>query len=95
VKSPHALANADDVVAARMFQEASRLAFAQDFEVWAHKAPALKILQVNSDGPFHLERIWYKQFFNRRAREAEFQKRVGGLHRIKGPPLTRAAAAGA
>ena len=95
VKSSHAVANADDVVAARTFQEASRLAFAQDFEVWAHKAPALKILQVNSDGPFHLERIWYKQFFNRRARAAEFQKRVGGLHRIKGPPLTRAAAAGA
>ena len=95
VKSTHRIANADDVVAARMFQEASRLAFAQDFEVWAHKAPALKILQVNSDGPFHLERIWYRQFFNRRARAAEFQKRVGGVHRIKGPPLTHAGVAGA
>ncbi|MBS0380695.1 MAG: Rieske (2Fe-2S) protein [Proteobacteria bacterium] len=92
VKSAHAEARAADVAVAREFQEASRLAFAQDFEVWAHKAPALKILQVNCDGPFHLERIWYRQFFNPRARAGEFQHRVNGLHRIRGPALPQAAA---
>jgi len=95
VKSAHAVADQQDVVAARAFQEASRLAFAQDFEVWANKAPALKILQVNADGPFHLERIWYRQFFNPRARRLEFQKRVNGMHRIKGPQVPLPAAAGA
>ena len=71
VKSPpHAVVTADDVGSARVFQEASRLVLAQDFEVWAHQAPALNILQVNCDGPFHLERIWYRQFFNRRARRS-------------------------
>ncbi len=94
VKSAHAQAHAADVAAAREFQEESRLAFAQDFEVWAHKAPALKILQVNCDGPFHLERIWYRQFFNPRARAGEFQHRVNGLHRIRGPALPRAATGG-
>ena len=79
------------VAAARAFQEASRQAFAQDFDVWAHKAPAIRILQANGDGPFHMERIWYKQFFNRRARRLEYQRRVNGLHTVKGPPLARAA----
>ncbi len=95
VKSPHVQAQPEDVEAARAFQEASRLAFAQDFEVWAHKAPALRILQVNSDGPFHLERLWYRQFFNRRARAQEYRRRVQGVHRYRGPPLAQAAAAGA
>ena len=93
VKSAHAVATPEDAAAARAFQEASRLAFAQDFEVWAHKAPALRILQVNSDGPFHLERIWYRQFFNRRARREEFSRRVAGVHRCKGPALQAPAAA--
>ncbi len=84
VKSPHPVARPEDVIAARAFQEASRVAFSQDFEVWTHKAPALKVLQVNNDGPFNLERIWYRQFFNPRARAAEFHKRVDGLHRFKG-----------
>ena len=93
VKAPRAVAGPEDVAAARIFQEASRLAFAQDFEVWAHKAPALRILQVNSDGPFNLERIWYRQFFNRRARAGEFQRRVSGVHRIRGDAPERAVAA--
>lgn len=91
VKSAHEQALPDDLPMARAFQEASRQAFAQDFDVWAHKAPALRILQTNADGPFHLERIWYSQFFNRRARRLEYQRRVNGLHTIKGQPLARAA----
>jgi 3-ketosteroid 9alpha-monooxygenase subunit A len=84
VKSPHAVAMQEDVVVARAFQEASRAAFAQDFEAWANKRPALTILQTNADGPFNLERIWYKQFFNPRAKRGEYRKRVEGIHRSKG-----------
>jgi 3-ketosteroid 9alpha-monooxygenase subunit A len=84
VKSPHKVAGEEDAIAARAFQEASRLAFAQDFEAWAHKRPALTIMQVNADGPFHLERTWYRQFYNPRARRGEFLKRCEGVHRMKG-----------
>jgi len=36
-------------------------------------------LLVKGDGPFHKVRIWYKQFYNPRARAAEFQMRVNGV----------------
>jgi len=84
VKSPHRVHTQEDVVAARAFQEASRFAFSQDFEAWSVKKPAFKILQTNADGPFHLERIWYKQFFNPRTKREDYTKRVNGLHRIRG-----------
>ena len=87
VKSANAVATEADVAAARLYQEASRVAFAQDFDVWANKRPALQILQVPGDGPFHKARIWYKQFYNQRARKQEFLKQVEGLqHRVVGMP---------
>lgn len=84
VKSPNAVATEQDVVTAREFQDASLFAFSQDFEVWGKKKPALNILQTNADGPFHLERIWYRQFFNPRVRNSDYWKRTDGLHRMKG-----------
>lgn len=66
VKSRHARATAEDVAMARAFQEDSRLAFSQDFEVWANKRPALAILQVPGDGPYDKLRAWYRQFYNPR-----------------------------
>ena len=87
VKSQNKVATAADVAAARAYQEASRLAFAQDFDVWANKRPALQILQVPGDGPFHKSRIWYRQFYNQRARKQEFLKQVEGTqHRVVGMP---------
>jgi len=35
---------------------------------------------VPDDGPFHKGRLWYRQFYNPRARAAEFHKRVNGIH---------------
>jgi 3-ketosteroid 9alpha-monooxygenase subunit A len=92
VKSPHVVANAQDVAVARAYQEASRLAFAQDFEVWANKRPALNILQIPADGPFHKGRIWYSQFYNPRAKAADIQKRVNGIHVSKARPSPAKAA---
>jgi len=83
VKSSHAVATEEDVAMARAFQEDGKAAFVQDFEVWANKRPALSVLQVNADGPFHLERTWYRQFYNPRANRDEYLKRVEGVHRIK------------
>ena len=69
-----------DVAQAREFQNSSRLALLQDFEVWQSKAPVFQILQIKSDGPFHKLREWYGQFYNPRAEIAERQARVNGTY---------------
>ena len=86
VKSPggHASATEADIAAARQFQEASRLAFAQDFDVWAHKAPCLNGLFLPSDGPFMKARIWYRQFYNPRARQQEVLEQCEGVYVPRG-----------
>ena len=65
--------------AAFQYQEASRQAFAQDFEIWANKRPAFKPLAIPNDGPYAKMRIWYSQFYNSRERAADIRKRVNGL----------------
>jgi len=79
VKSQKEVATEEDVPAARAYQEASRLAFAQDFEIWSYKRPALQILQIPEDGPFNKNRIWYSQFYNPRAKAAAIQERINGI----------------
>ena len=91
VKSPNGndTVTVEDEIAARQFQEASRLSFAQDFEVWTNKAPCLNGMFIPSDGPFMKARIWYKQFFNPRDRKAEFLDKVEGVYVPNGiPPYT-------
>lgn len=73
-------ADAAGVSMARSYQDTSLDAFAQDFEVWQHKEPALSIMQIPDDGPFHKERIWYRQFYNPRDKAADIQRRVNGVH---------------
>ena len=86
VKSPggNEVATVEDEVAARQFQDASKFAFMQDFQVWTNKAPCFNGLFLPSDGPFMKARIWYKQFFNPRARKEEFQSKVNGVYVPKG-----------
>lgn len=72
------LVKTTDVPTARAYQAASLAAFSQDFEIWSNKRACLNPLMVRGDGPFHKVRIWYKQFYNPRARAAEFQARVNG-----------------
>jgi 3-ketosteroid 9alpha-monooxygenase subunit A len=91
VKSPHAAPTPEDVAAARAYQETSRLAFAQDFDIWSNKAPCFQVLQIPTDGPFDKLRLWYKQFYNRRERAGEFLKRCEGVHRVRGMPHSLAA----
>jgi 3-ketosteroid 9alpha-monooxygenase subunit A len=63
-----------------MYQEGSRLAFAQDVEIWANKRACLNPLAIPADGPYGKVRTWYRQFYNPRAKAPEFQGRVNGLH---------------
>lgn len=80
----HAQATLPDLVAARQFQESSRLAFMQDFEVWINKAPCLQGLFLPSDGPFMKTRIWYKQFYNPRANKHEYLEQCEGTYVPRG-----------
>lgn len=86
VKSPgnNARVTQPDTIAARQFQESSRLSFMQDFEVWANKGPCLNGLFLPSDGPFMKARIWYKQFYNPRARKQEFLDQCEGTYVPRG-----------
>src|SRR3546814_15022342 len=59
-------------------------AFAQDFEVWKNKRPCFQGLFVQGDGPFRLQRIWYKQFYNPRATQQESRRQVEGVHVARG-----------
>lgn len=58
----------------------------RDGEVWAHKKPALQILQIASDGPFARGRGWYSQFFNPRERSADILRDITGRHYVRGIP---------
>ena len=60
------------------YQEASRLAFAQDVEIWANKRACINPMVVPNDGPFAKVRAWYRQFYNPRSMAADIQARVNG-----------------
>jgi 3-ketosteroid 9alpha-monooxygenase subunit A len=62
------------------YQEGSRMAFAQDVEIWANKRACINPLAIPKDGPYAKNRIWYSQFFQPRAKVAAIQKRADGMH---------------
>jgi 3-ketosteroid 9alpha-monooxygenase subunit A len=66
--------------AALQYQEGSRLAFAQDVEIWQNKKACLNPLVIPSDGPYGKVRTWYKQFYNPRDKTPDLHKRTNGLH---------------
>src|SRR5262249_3317583 len=84
IKSHSPTPTPQDFEAAKMFHVTSREAFRQDFDIWANKRAAAKILQVPTDGPFNHTRIWHSQFYNRRAKAKEIQARTNGLVTIRG-----------
>lgn len=61
-------------------------AFSQDFAIWRTKAPATRIMQVLTDGPFQHARTWYRQFYNPRAKASEFQSQAQGVRRTRELP---------
>jgi 3-ketosteroid 9alpha-monooxygenase subunit A len=84
VKVTNALPSADDIALAQAYEKGGVDAFAQDFEIWANKRPCINPMMVKGDGPFDKVRIWYKQFYNPRARAGEFQARVNGRYVTRG-----------
>lgn len=84
VQVPSDVPTEEDIAAAQEFQEGSRLAFNQDFDVWAAKRPCIQPMQVVGDGPFGKVRTWYKQFYNPRADAKTYQDSVNGSYVTKG-----------
>jgi 3-ketosteroid 9alpha-monooxygenase subunit A len=68
------------------YHDAALAAFVQDFAIWCTKAPAIRIMRMPTDGPFHRGRAWYRQFYNPRAEAAEHQARANGSHATDGIP---------
>ncbi len=85
VRAWHALlVKADNEATAREYQEGSRLAFMQDFDIWANKRPCFQVMQVIGDGPFNKARQWYQQFYNPRSKAKNYQAKVNGTQITKG-----------
>ncbi|WP_206019761.1 Rieske 2Fe-2S domain-containing protein [Pseudomaricurvus alkylphenolicus] len=84
VKSADA-SNPDKGIAyAREYQEVSRLALMQDYEIWANKNPCFQLLKVIGDGPFGQVRRWYKQFYDPREEALKIQEKCNGRIVTKG-----------
>jgi len=87
--SKSAVATKTDQVEAAHFQQMALTAFVQDIEVWTHKAPCISGMFIPSDGAFMKARIWYKQFYNPRAKKREFLDQCEGVYVPRGiPPYT-------
>lgn len=93
IRAHHTPPTAEDFKMHENYHELGLSAFTQDFAIWKAKAPAINILRLPTDGPFHRNRAWYRQFYNPRANAAEYQARANGVHHTAGTPPAPAIAA--
>ena len=74
----------------REYQKASQAgaleAFGADFNIWEHKRPAIKVMQLSTDGPFAKGRRWYKQFYDLPENAAGYHEELNGVHEVEGLP---------
>jgi 3-ketosteroid 9alpha-monooxygenase subunit A len=73
-----------DRTAAKQAQAGALEAFGADFNVWQYKRPALKIMQLKTDGPFRIGRKWYSQWYARPEDMAAIRAEIDGLHHTQG-----------
>ncbi|MBR9913154.1 MAG: Rieske (2Fe-2S) protein [Gammaproteobacteria bacterium] len=67
-----------DIANAREIQAGALQAFSADFEIWKHKRPALRVMQMASDGPFLKGRKWFSQFYTEKSKIADIQQQLNG-----------------
>ncbi len=77
-------ASPEDIAAAKQAQVGALEAFGADFNVWQNKRPALKIMQLKTDGPFRIGRQWYGQFYDTREGQAATRAEVNGIAHTQG-----------
>jgi len=80
VKASSETPTAEDREAAKASQAGALEAFGADFNVWGNKKPALKIMQLKTDGPFRTVRKWYQQFYAQADGIKGIQDEVNGIH---------------
>jgi 3-ketosteroid 9alpha-monooxygenase subunit A len=64
-------------------QAAALEAFASDFDIWKHKRPAFKIMQLKTDGPFSTGRKWYSQFYDTPEGAVETRAKLNGKYHVQ------------
>jgi len=74
------VATDEDREAGKAAQVGALEAFGADFNVWANKKPALKIMQLKTDGPFRTNRKWYSQFYAALEDVDAIRAEVNGIH---------------
>jgi 3-ketosteroid 9alpha-monooxygenase subunit A len=79
-------ATAEDKEYQKQFQAGALEAFGADFNVWRHKRPAIRVMQVTTDGPFDKGRRWYQQFFDLPEKAGSYHEELNGVHGVDGLP---------
>jgi 3-ketosteroid 9alpha-monooxygenase subunit A len=74
--------SAEDIEAGKGAQAGALQAFAADFDVWANKRSAIKVMQLKKDGPFRTVRKWAGQFYMSREDAKAVQVEVNGIHAV-------------
>ncbi len=72
-----------DIERARAVQATALKVFGADFDIWKHKRPALRPMQMPVDGPFFKGRKWLSQFYAEPAKVVEIQQSVNGRHHVQ------------
>jgi 3-ketosteroid 9alpha-monooxygenase subunit A len=85
-KGSAAQATEEDREIAKQAQAGALEAFGADFNVWQNKKPALKIMQMKTDGPFRIGRKWYSQFFAAPDNVLSIQQELNGIVHTEGMP---------
>lgn len=78
----------EELEQAKQLQAGALDSLAADFGIWKQKKPALRVLQIKTDGPFARGRRWYKQFYMPLAECGSIQEEVNGRCGVEGlaPP---------
>jgi 3-ketosteroid 9alpha-monooxygenase subunit A len=84
--APNAIPTDEDIANAKMAQEGALAAFAQDFDIWSNKRPALTIMALPVERSFRRGRIWYKQFYNPRSEAKAIHAKLDGKHYLSNLP---------
>jgi 3-ketosteroid 9alpha-monooxygenase subunit A len=69
-----------DRAAQKEAQAGALQAFGADFNVWKYKRPAIKIMQLKTDGPFRIGRKWYSQFYDTPDGANATRAEINGIH---------------
>lgn len=83
-KSQNTPPNEEDIAAAKLAQAGALESFSSDFDIWRNKNPALRVLQVATDGPFATGRKWYKQFYDNVEKQDNYHRAINGTYHVKG-----------